>query len=347
MTKEVQSTLLDNGLGIITLSREKALNSLSYGMVTRIRDQLKAWKDDESVHVVLLEGAGEKAFCAGGDIKTLTQARDTEGGFEQAKSFFDTEYELDLLVAEFPKPIVAFLDGIVMGGGVGLSYGTSHRIVTERTKWAMPEMNISFFPDVGACYFLNQAPGSTGRYAALTASVFKGEDALFLGAADSYVSSDQLPSLRSELTQISWSEDEDGYKAVAKCIADYTTQPPESVLAREQPLIDEFFSQQTVEAIVHSLEEDQREFSRTTSQLLRTKSPLSLKVTLAHLKQSRNSTLAETLETDKTLAWHFLHCDDFYEGVRSVLIDKKRKPAYQYEKIEDVPDELALSFFRK
>lgn len=153
MSTNLQFKTTESGVGVLTLAREKALNSLSQDMISSMLQVLQQWKNDENVQIVLLEGAGEKAFCAGGDIKALYQARDQKNGFEQAKKFFQEEYELDLLIATYPKPIIVLMDGIVMGGGVGLSQGASHRIVTEKTKWSMPEMNISFFPDVGACYF--------------------------------------------------------------------------------------------------------------------------------------------------------------------------------------------------
>ncbi|WYQ44117.1 enoyl-CoA hydratase/isomerase family protein [Bacillus sp. FSL W7-1321] len=339
----------DTGVGVITLAREKALNSLSYDMVSGMLAQLQQWKQDDEIALVLLEGAGSKAFCAGGDIKALYSARDSKNGLEEAKHFFAHEYELDLLVATYPKPIVALLDGIVMGGGVGLSYGASHRIVTDTTKWSMPEMNISFFPDVGACYFLSLAPGYTGRYAALTAAMLTGEDAIFLGCADYYTKKETMEPLRSQLLNTDWTNSEqDLNQALHLFLQSFIAEPPKSELAMLQPKIDQHFSHKTVEAIIASLEEAKGDpFAQDCATILRSKSPLSLKVTLAHLKQSKTSTLEETYETDKRLALRFLRSDDFYEGVRSVLIDKTRMPNYQYKTIEEVPDELALSFFRE
>jgi len=170
MTNEVLFSISDNGVATILLNRPKALNSLSLEMVQAIGTTLEDWANNNQVKAVVMKGAGTKGLCAGGDIKTLYAAKDSAEGLEKANDFFITEYKTDLAVAQFPKPIIACLDGIVMGGGVGLTNGASMRIVTERTIWAMPEMTIGFFPDVGAAYFLNKAPGFVGRYLALTAT---------------------------------------------------------------------------------------------------------------------------------------------------------------------------------
>lgn len=168
----------DNGVATITLNRPKAINSLTYDMLLPIRQKLHEWDRNKDIHLVILKGAGSKGFCAGGDIKTLYQAKESPEALKAAESFFEEEYKTDHSVYQFSKPIVACLDGIVMGGGVGLTYGASLRIVTERTKWAMLEMNIGFFPDVGAAYFLNKAPGYVGRYVALTTKVLTATDVM-------------------------------------------------------------------------------------------------------------------------------------------------------------------------
>ncbi|WP_078391255.1 enoyl-CoA hydratase/isomerase family protein [Shouchella patagoniensis] len=349
MSTNLQFKTTESGVGVLTLAREQALNSLSQDMISSMLQLLQQWENDENVQIVLLEGAGEKAFCAGGDIKALYQARDQKNGFEQAKKFFQEEYELDLFIATYPKPIIVLMDGIVMGGGVGLAQGASHRIVTEKTKWSMPEMNISFFPDVGACYFLSQTPGGyTGRYAALTAAVLKGEDAISMACADYFIPSHSLPVLREQLLETDWrSGHENVHQAAHLFLQPFIEEPPKSELALLQNKINEHFSHKTIESILDSLEKKDDSFAQETAKMMRSKSPLALKVTLAHLKQSQTSTLEETYETDIILAMHFLQCDDFYEGVRSVLIEKTRTPNYQYKAIEDVPDELALSFFRE
>ncbi|WZY01546.1 enoyl-CoA hydratase/isomerase family protein [Bacillus sp. FSL W7-1360] len=345
MTNNVIIEKTNTGVGRITLAREKALNALSYDMIESMLTTLKSWHHDPDVHIIILEGAGEKAFCAGGDIKTLYQAREHENGIAAAKQFFTLEYELDLLIATFEKPIIALLDGIVMGGGVGLSYGASHRIVTDQTKWSMPEMNISFFPDVGACHFLNQSPGYAGRYAALTAAVVRGEDAMLLGAADHYVKADVLSKLKETLLAYDWIHTPNPENDVDELISIHETAPTESKLSKWQSEIDQHFSHETIEGIIHSLEASDTDFAKETANTLRQLSPLSLKVTLAHLQQSVHTTLKETYANDIQLALQFLTCPDFYEGVRAVLIDKTRQPTYQYENVEAVPDKAIVPFF--
>ncbi|MBG9784439.1 enoyl-CoA hydratase/isomerase family protein [Shouchella lehensis] len=348
MTEQIMFSKKENGVGIATLSREKALHSLTFDMISALYTQLKRWETDENVRVILLESTGTKAFCAGGDIKALYQAKNNKQAFDQATAFFTLEYELDLYIANYPKPIVVLMDGIVMGGGVGLSYGASHRIVTERTKWAMPEVNISFFPDVGACYFLSQTPDYTGRYAALTGSVLTASDAISIGCADYYIESDTLETCKQELVTHHWDDYEEvTSQSVHLFLQSFIQEPTQSELMMNKDDIHKHFSFKTIEDILTSLHNDSSRFAQDTYTLLESKSPLSLKVTLAHLKQSKASSLEETFETDKTLAKHFLQCDDFYEGVYSILIDKSHKPVYSYETVAEVPDELALSFFRE
>ncbi|MFB4211279.1 enoyl-CoA hydratase/isomerase family protein [Shouchella sp. JSM 1781072] len=348
MTEHIVFSKTENGVGIVTLSREKALHSLTFEMVASLYEQLKQWDEDEAVKLVLFESTGEKAFCAGGDIKALYQAKDNKKAFDQANEFFKLEYELDLYISTYTKPIVVFMDGIVMGGGVGLSYGASHRIVTERTKWAMPEVNISFFPDVGACYFLSQTPDYTGRYAALTGSILTGSDAISIGCADYYIDSEALKTCKQEMINHHWLDYEEmSQQTVHLFLQSFIKEPPQSQLMTVNDKILKHFSYKTIEDILNSLRGDASEFAQATYKLLHAKSPISLKVTLAHLKQSKSSSLEETYETDKTLAKHFLQCNDFYEGVYSVLIDKSHVPNYKYRTVDEVPDELALSFFRE
>lgn len=259
MTENLQFETNDQGVGIITLAREKALNSLSYDMVTHMLQLLKKWKNEDAIQVILLEGAGERAFCAGGDIKSLYQTRERENGFQEAKQFFNIEYELDLLIATYPKPILVLMDGIVMGGGVGLSYGASHRVVTEKTKWAMPEMNIGFFPDVGACYFLSQTPGYTGRYAALTATTLTGADAIFMGCADYFIPSESFSTLRDQFLSHNWlADNENRNQSVHLFLQAFIQEPPASELAALQQKIDHHFSNKTIDLIIASLEAEKR-----------------------------------------------------------------------------------------
>ncbi|MFC0525462.1 enoyl-CoA hydratase/isomerase family protein [Pontibacillus salicampi] len=339
---EVQST----GLATITLNRPKAINSLTYGMLKEIHQKLKEWETDENVQLVLLQGAGEKGFCAGGDIKSLYEARSSHQAYQHAVAFFEEEYEVDHYIYSYPKPIVACLDGVVMGGGVGLSYGARYRIVTDRTKWAMPEMNIGFFPDVGAAHFLNKAPGYIGRYLALTAEVIPGADTMYIHAADTFIPSDKVTNFIGELERTNWGEVHVDNELL-HLIQQYSQEPsPRATLPTYQKEIDECFSHQRVEDIMDALEKQGTEFARKTREQLLSKSPASLKVTLKQLMEGEGASREECFRTDLILAKQFMHHEDFYEGVRSVLVDKDRTPNYIYQSLADVSDELVASFFK-
>lgn len=345
MTDQVLFSVNKNGVATITLNRPKALNSISYEMIGPMTQKLKEWEIDDHIHLVIIKGAGTKGLCAGGDIKTLYEASLNESALQKAEQFFEDEFQLDLLVYKFSKPILACLDGIVMGGGVGLTNGASHRIVTERTKWAMPEMNIGFFPDVGSAYFLNKAPGYTGRYLALTASVIKAPDVLYINAADFYLTSENLNTFLDNIEQIDW-HTKDIHRALTELINDYSELPVnESELSSFQTEINKHFSFQTVEEIIHSLETDASPFATQTKETMLSKSPFSLKITLKQLIDGKEKTVEECLATDLVLAKNFLKHKDFFEGIRSVVIDKDQNPQYEYKLLEEVSDEVVNNFF--
>ncbi|UOQ45749.1 enoyl-CoA hydratase/isomerase family protein [Halobacillus salinarum] len=335
----------ENGVASITLNRQEALHSLNDQMLDAIGKQLMEWERNDQVKLIVLKGAGTKGLCAGGDIKTLYKARSSQEAMEKAVQFFQREYEVDELVYSYSKPIIACLDGIVMGGGVGLSYGADYRIVTEKTKWAMPEMNIGFFPDVGAAYFLNRAPGYTGRYLALTASILKAEDVIYSRAADDYMTRDTLEKFLAYLEEIDWhqlSVDDTLQKAVEQ----FAAKPPQpSQLKDVQEEIDLHFSKATVEEIVDSLQNSETDFARKTRDTILSKSPSSVKVTLKQLIKGEGKSLSSCLDEDFTIAKNFLLHDDFYEGIRSVLIDKDHEPEYKYQNLSEVSDETVRSFF--
>ncbi|HLS61446.1 MAG TPA: enoyl-CoA hydratase/isomerase family protein [Virgibacillus sp.] len=345
MTKVLFSTN-NNGVATITLNRPDVLNSLNYDMLLPIKQKLQAWEKDDQIQVIILQGAGEKAFCAGGDIKTLYDARESKAAMKAAEQFFSTEYETDQLVHDYKKPIVAILDGIVMGGGVGLAYGASHRIVTEQTKWAMPEMNIGFFPDVGAAHFLNKAPGKSGLYLALTASVIPADDVLYIGAADFFCQSHNIPKLVQAIENTNWLNIPVG-ETLASLLADYNENAPQKgYIAQAQDDINEHFSQQTVEAIIDSLASASSEFASQTKKTILEKSPASVKITLKQLIDGEHQSFKKCLNMDLIIAKNFLRHDDFFEGVRAVLIDKDRNPQYKYKTLADVSNELVASFFK-
>ncbi|WP_461611657.1 enoyl-CoA hydratase/isomerase family protein [Cytobacillus kochii] len=347
MTDEVLFTVNDKGLGVITLNRPKALNSLSLAMVQPLKEKLLRWKNNNHIQIILIKGAGEKGLCAGGDIKALYDARLNEKNKSLAMQFFKEEYELDQLIYDYPKPIIAYLDGIVMGGGVGLTYGANYRIVTERTKWAMPEMNIGFFPDVGAAYFLNKAPGYIGRYLALTAETIHASDVLYIGGADYFIKSEQFNSLLENLENMNWLDVNLDYDLNDFLNQYANNESRESKLSQLQEEIDLHFSFQTLEEILHSLREHPSDFATTTSDMLLSKSPSSLKVTLKQLIDGEEQSLTTCLETDFILARNFLSHSDFYEGVRSVVIDKDRNPQYDFAQLSDFTSQHVEGFFQK
>ncbi|GED27677.1 3-hydroxyisobutyryl-CoA hydrolase [Brevibacillus agri] len=345
MTNDVLFSVGDNGLATITLNRPQAINSLTHDMVLAIGQRLREWAGNENVRLVLMKGEGTKGFCAGGDIKALYEANTSAEAMEQAVRFFADEYQVDQMVYAFAKPIVAVLDGVVMGGGVGLTYGASHKIVTERTKWSMPEMNIGFFPDVGAAYFLNQAPGHVGRYLALTAAVIQAPDVLYSQAANVYMTSERLEAFCRELEQKNWSGEKTAAELDQLIQAYAETPAAEGKLAALREQIDRHFAFATMEEILASLETEASEFAEETKQALLSKSPSSLKVTLKQLVDGKSKTREECFATDLVLAQNFMRHPDFFEGVRSVLIDKDRSPRYAYRTLEDVSQEVVQAFF--
>ncbi|WP_134701507.1 enoyl-CoA hydratase/isomerase family protein [Ammoniphilus sp. YIM 78166] len=336
------------GIGWITLNRPKALNALSYGMVTEIEKLLLAWKEQEDIAVVCLQGAGEKAFCAGGDIRSLYDRRD-DRIVEFASPYFQTEYRMDELIYHYPKPILVFMDGLVMGGGVGISYGASHRIITEKTRWAMPEMTIGFFPDVGASYFLNQMPGVYGRYFALTAETILPPDILLVGAADYYVQHEKVEKLKQELQTIDWKSKEP-LALVDGLLERYGEKGPiDSSLEQREAQINQHFSKETVEGIVESLAraaESGDDWAKAQLNTLQDKSPTSLKVTLEQLKRGQGKSLSDCFGMEWKMALNFMQNHDFFEGVRALLVDKDRQPHWKPATLEEVTEEMVAGYFK-
>ncbi len=346
MSAEVLFSVSQTGVATIVLNRPKALNSLSHNMVTAIGEKLSEWKIDDNISVVIIKGAGIKGLCAGGDIKALYEARLSESARQDAEHFFEKEYEVDMAVYQFSKPIIACLDGIVMGGGVGLTYGASHRIVTERTKWSMPEMNIGFFPDVGGAYFLNKAPGYLGRYLALTASVINAADVLYMNGTDFYMESDHLERFIEKVEKTNWSTVEIEAQ-LNQLVDEFRTNPPEeSKLRPYQKMIDAHFKFETLEEILQSLKTEGSDFSMNVKEILLSKSPFSLKITLKQLVDGKQKTLKECFATDLLLAKKFLRHKDFFEGVRSVLIERDQSPNYEYQHVSDVTDNVVNKIFQ-
>ncbi|NEU30981.1 enoyl-CoA hydratase/isomerase family protein [bacterium LRH843] len=335
-----------NGVGWIRLNRPNVLNSINVEVVEIIYEALEEWKNNEEVALICMYGEGEKGLCAGGDMRKFYDLR-VNGVEAYAEEFFTKEYQMDYEIHHYPKPIVIYMNGVVMGGGVGLSVGATHRIATEKTKWAMPEMNIGFFPDVGASYFLNKMPGFAGRYLALTAQVIQASDALYSGVADYYLDSKNWQALKNDMIEKTWTSDSATSDLSQLLKRHCTTSSASSTIALLQEKIDHHFQYDTIEEIVSSLKEvaESDEWAEQTMTILLSKSPTSLKVTLRQLKEGKHKSLQECFEMEKKMAIQFMKCSDFYEGVRSVLVDKDRSPKWNPSTLADVKEEEIIPFF--
>ena len=319
----------DGGAGVIRLNRPKALNALDLVMIRAMREALDRFVDDPSVAVVLLEGTGERAFCAGGDIRAVIASGRAGDGI--AEAFWREEYELLSRLAHAPKPVVALADGIVMGGGAGLVMHLRHRVATERVRFAMPEVGIGFLPDVGATYVLPRLAGAFGRYLGLTGETVDAGDAVAVGLFDWCVPSNRLSELRRQLTELMPGATHEAVDALIRCEADEIGAP---LLAHHGAAIAEAFRQTDVAEIERVLGEMDGDpvhgsFARRTLETLRGRSPWSMAVTNALLAEGEASeTLEACLVREFRAACFCLEMDDFYEGVRAAVIDKDRNPKW-------------------
>ncbi|MBS4191679.1 enoyl-CoA hydratase/isomerase family protein [Bacillus sp. FJAT-49705] len=336
-----------SGTGWVILNRPRALNALSLQMVTDIYNKLKEWSENESIALVCIKSQIEKAFCSGGDIRSICEMAKINKSSTFFKEYFSTEYKMDLLVHEYPKPILAFMEGVVMGGGVGLSIGAKFRIMTERTKWAMPEMNIGFFPDVGASYFLNQMPGKVGTYLALTAKVLTAGDILYTNAANYYLMSSDLHKVEDFIRSFSWRKGT-VEEPLTSFLESICMKQEQVSISLDEKRINQHFQYKSMEEIIESLDEATEngdKWAEETRSLLLQKSPTSLKVTLELMQRGIEYTLEESYETDVILAQNFLHTNDFHEGVRAVLVDKDHSPKWNPDSLNNVSNEYVNSFF--
>jgi enoyl-CoA hydratase len=328
----------EGAAGVIRLNRPKALNAMTLEMSIGVDAALDQFEADPEVAVIVLEGAGERGLCAGGDIRGLWESS-REGGDLGAR-FWRQEYVMNARIAKYPKPYVAFMDGFVMGGGVGLSGHASHRVVTDRTKLAMPEVGLGFFPDVGGTWLLSRSPGEIGTYFGLTGQTMNGPDAIHAKFADAVVPAAKWPELRDALTKV-----RQGVTAadVSKLIRGFATGETAGPVAAKEPAIDALFGFDRMEDIFAALKRDGSEFALATLKTLNEKSPRGMVVTLKLLRLARTaSSLEECLVREYRAALEVFRSDDFREGVRAAVIDKDRNPTWSPPRIEDVtPDMLA------
>ncbi|MFN4297053.1 MAG: enoyl-CoA hydratase/isomerase family protein [Brevundimonas sp.] len=328
MTDEIL-TRVETGLGVITLNRPKAIHALNKGMCEAMIAALLDWRDDPAVHSVLIDHAGERGFCAGGDIRMIAESG--AGDASEAKAFFHAEYRLNHLLFDYPKPVTALVDGIVMGGGVGISEPADVRIATERTTYAMPETGIGLFPDVGGGWFLPRLPGQTGVWLALTGARLKAADTVALGIHTHFMPAEQVEALKAALT----AEPADP-KAVAERFA---ADPGPAPLGEHRAAIDRLFGHDTVEAIFATLEADGSEWALKQLSILKTKSPQSMKVSLRQIRTGAGLTsFAENMAMEYRLGGRVVRTHDFQEGVRAVIVDKDNAPKWSPADLAGVTD---------
>lgn len=334
-------------LGLVTLNRPKALNALDLGMIRAMYPRLLAWAREPGIRAVVIRGAGGRAFCAGGDVRAVAASLDVPvppGGERLSEAFFRAEYALNHLIHHLGKPYIALVDGICMGGGLGLSVHGSHRVVTERLVLAMPETAIGLFPDVGGGWFLPRFPGEAGTYLGLTGARCNAADALWLGYATQFVESSRLDALVEALASADW--DSGSPDAVAsRVLSGFHSSPGESPLRARQGDIDRCFSSDRVEDILASLDAEGSEWARETRSTLARMSPTSLKVTLRQLRVCRPLPYDSVVTVEYRLSQHLTARPDFREGIRAVLVDKDQKPRWRPSSLSDVSEsEVAACF---
>jgi enoyl-CoA hydratase len=327
-------TRVANGIGYLTLNRPKAINSLTHGMVTGLHAVLTEWEQDSAISAVVLSGAGERGLCAGGDVVAIYHSARADGS--KARRFWYDEYLMNAQIGRFAKPYVALMDGIVMGGGVGVGAHANTRVVTDTSKVAMPEVGIGFIPDVGGAYLLSRAPGLLGLHAALTGAPFSGADAIALGFADHFVPHDRVDSLRHAIA-------EDGPE---QAIATHAVEPPASNLAAQRDWIDECYAGDTVAEIVAALRGHDAGPANDAADLIATRSPIALSVTLEAVRRAAKlDTLEGVLAQDYRVSSASLRSHDLVEGIRAQLVDKDRNPKWSPASLAQVTPAQVESYF--
>jgi len=327
---------VEHGWGRLTLNRPKALHALNQEMCERMIEALIAWRDDAQVLAIMIDHTGERGFCAGGDIRQIAEGGQGDGA--GARAFFRAEYRLNHLLFVYPKPIVAIMDGVTMGGGVGLCAPAQYRVATERTVFAMPETGIGLFPDVGGGWFLPRLPGETGLWLGLTGARLKAADCLLLGVATDYVEAVRIPALTAALLQAP--------QAIDTVLTEFEADAGPPPLARVQDLIDRLFVGRSVESILEALAMDGSDWAADQLAILKTKSPQALKVTLRQLRQGRAQvSFADEMAVEFRLAVRVCRRADFREGVRAVIIDKDNAPRWSPAALAEVDDALLDALF--
>jgi enoyl-CoA hydratase len=337
----------EGGVGTVLLNRPQALNAFTLDMYRRLEPMLHQWADDPAVRAVLIEGAGDRAFCAGGDVRRVYEAgKGISGDSSFTRVFFAEEYRIILGIHRYAKPYVAIIDGITMGGGAGVSVNGAYRVATEKTSFAMPETGIGLFPDVGGTHFLNRCPGQIGRYLGLTGARLGAADALYCGIATHFVPQERLPELKAMLIGTVWQPGRERAQIEA-IFASFAADPGPPSLAARRGMIDRCFAGDTVEAILDALttETGDATWAEETRASLLTKSPTSLRITLRQLIVGQEFDLAAALKLEYRMTQHVMAAHDFYEGIRAVLVDKDQKPRWQPAGLAEIDDRAAEAYF--
>lgn len=332
---------VNGDVGIITLNRPQVLNSLNHYMITAMYAQLKIWAIAKNIKAVIIQAAEGRAFCAGGDLRSTHERR--HSGDETLVRFFYDEYQLNRFIFHFPKPYVALLDGITMGGGVGISIHGSHRIATERLLFAMPETGIGFFPDVGGTYFLPRLPNKMGFYLGLTGARISSDDCIALGLTQQKVASESLPMLIQSIADASLGDD--AKQTVSDVISQFKQSVQSSALMEKKNIVEKCFSAGSMEAIHDKLQESSESLSKEALAQLSKKSPTSLKVTLLALMNGAKLDFDACMQQEFRLVSHFLQGHDFSEGIRAVIIDKDQQPKWKPALLADVTDTEVKQYF--
>lgn len=336
MTAQSDEVLIrvDAHVGFLTLNRPKAINSLTHPMVTTLAQTLTQWSVDDDIRAVVLDGAGERGLCAGGDVVAVYNSA-RAGGAEVRKFWFD-EYRLNAQIANFPKPYVAIMDGIVMGGGVGVATHGNVRVVTDTSKIAMPEVGIGLIPDVGGTYLLARAPGGLGLHVALSGAPFSGADAIALGFADHYVPHDALAAFTAAIVG----------EGVEAAIRAFAVEPPPSQLAAQRHWIDECYAGNTVGDIVAALREHPDDAASAAADLIATRSPIAVSVTLAAVRRAAQlETLEDVLVQEYRVSCAAARSHDLVEGIRAQIVDKDRNPKWDPPSLAAVTEEDVQQYF--
>ena len=354
-------------IAIAELNAPKSLNALSLPMILLLTEQLNHWQSNDDIVVVLLKGAGDKAFCAGGDVVSLYHHLKNESFpisdetivSSKALEFFQHEYQLDQLIHAYTKPILAWTNGYVMGGGIGLMAGASHRVSTEKTLMAMPEVTIGLYPDVGASWFLNKMPDNIGLFLGLTGAIFNGVDAKLLGLADYLIASNKLDDIVKKLIDARWQDEVKNHQLLSDTLAALRIEEkeqPESLIVRHKEVIAELTNSNNIAEIHQTIldgdlngsnkETIDDKWLQKAQQKMQNGSPLSCALIYHQLKRCKNYTLAQCFESELNLSLRCCQQTEFSEGVRALLVDKDKSPQWRYKNINDIEHKIIAWFFK-